>query len=350
MLKFNYFIFDSSKRTADDFDTCVDTNNLKDSNKSESNNIDDDTYGLWIGSKSNEVNGGFILLLQQLQILMLKRIIHTIRNKLLMITQLLIPISFLVINLLIIKYGPIRNEELPSLEINFSPYENTFVPYLKIEKNDNSLDKLVNAYSFELSKSKKIKQINLENTLVDSLCESYRNNIEEYLICLCEISHLYLLDKSIVGATFKKIGGKLNLIGHFNNQPLHVPPLTLNLFTNSILRSLSNSSNYHIRIFNYPLPKNTNEIVKSIVNDSTSFNIASGLTFGFAFLLSSFAVFLIKERVSGSKHLQFMNGSNRIIFWVSTLTWDLINYLIPVAAVLVVLKVYFKIYFFLSKL
>lgn len=263
----------------------------------------------------------------------------------LILVQLIIPIAFLVINLLIIKYGPIKNEELPALEISLSTYENTFVPYLQIEKNDNSLNKLVNAYSFQLSKTKKIKQINLENknSLVDSLCESSRNGVEEYLICLCEYSHLYLLDKSVVGATFEKIGQKLNFIGHFNNQPLHVPPLALNLFTNSILRSLTNNSNYNIRTYNYPLPRNTNEFAKNIMNDSTSFNIASGLTFGFAFLLSSFAVFLIKERVSGSKHLQFMNGSNRIIFWISTLTWDLINYLIPVAAVLVVLKVFFFI-------
>jgi hypothetical protein len=133
---------------------------------------------------------------------------------------------------------------------------------------------------------------------------------------------------------------RLTLISHFNNQPYHVPPLAVNLLTTTLLKYFTRSPNSTINVINHPLPRNLTDITNEIKNkDLTSFNIASGLAFGFSFLIASFSIILIKERESGSKHLQFMNGCNSGIFWISAFTWDLINYLIPVGFVILLLKV-----------
>jgi ATP-binding cassette subfamily A (ABC1) protein 3 len=57
------------------------------------------------------------------------------------------------------------------------------------------------------------------------------------------------------------------------------------------------------------------------------FRMASSIVFGFGFMMAAFAVFLIKERVSKAKHLQFLSGANGINFWLSTFIWDFIFYM-----------------------
>jgi len=59
------------------------------------------------------------------------------------------------------------------------------------------------------------------------------------------------------------------------------------------------------------------------------FQIAFNLCFGMAFLASSFILFLVQERASKAKHLQFVSGVDPISYWTSCYLWDLINYLLP---------------------
>lgn len=133
---------------------------------------------------------------------------------------------------------------------------------------------------------------------------------------------------------------RMTLIGHFNDQPYHMPPLALNLLTNTLYRYFTRSRTNRITVINHPLPREISDITNEIANkDLTSFNIATGLTFGFSFLIASFSVILIKERVSGAKHLQFLNGCNSSVFWLSAFIWDMMNYSIPVLIVVGLLKV-----------
>jgi ATP-binding cassette subfamily A (ABC1) protein 3 len=299
----------------------------------------DDSYGLWVGSNRSETVSGLTLLFQQYKTLTYKRVINTIRNKILIVSQLIVPLCFLIIFLLVSKYAINKTDgDLPSLEMTLSVYGPNFLPFIALTKNQEPLALLLD--SFARKSSTRANPVNLRNETVDSLCYSSRSEVEPYLVCLTSFSHLYLLDKSIVGASFDDSSEKMKLTGHFNDQYYHSPSLTLTLFTNILLQYFSNNSNLSIRTFNHPLPKNTDDIVKGLLTDTTSFNIATNLTFGFAFLLSSFAVFLIKERVSGAKHLQYMNGSNCYIFWTSSIIWDMLNYFIPCVLVIIILKVF----------
>ena len=54
-----------------------------------------------------------------------------------------------------------------------------------------------------------------------------------------------------------------------------------------------------------------------------------------AFLVASFVVFLIKERTTSAKHLQFVSGVHAVNYWFSTFTWDFINFLIPTIFILI---------------
>ncbi len=57
-------------------------------------------------------------------------------------------------------------------------------------------------------------------------------------------------------------------------------------------------------------------------------------------MIASFAVFLIKENYSTSKHLQYLSGCNSNIFWISSFIWDMCNYLFTITFVLLLLKLF----------
>jgi len=47
--------------------------------------------------------------------------------------------------------------------------------------------------------------------------------------------------------------------------------------------------------------------------------------FALSFVPPSFVLFLIEEKVTKAKHLQFVSGVNQFIYWVANLTWDLVS-------------------------
>jgi len=71
------------------------------------------------------------------------------------------------------------------------------------------------------------------------------------------------------------------------------------------------------------------------------FRMASSIVFGFGFMMAAFAVFLIKERVSKAKHLQFLSGANGISFWLSTFLWDLFYYIMATAFIFLIWVIFY---------
>ena len=51
--------------------------------------------------------------------------------------------------------------------------------------------------------------------------------------------------------------------------------------------------------------------------------------FAMSFIPASFVLFLIQERVSKAKHLQFVSGVNPAGYWVANFTWDMVRYTLP---------------------
>jgi ATP-binding cassette, subfamily A (ABC1), member 3 len=71
------------------------------------------------------------------------------------------------------------------------------------------------------------------------------------------------------------------------------------------------------------------------------YRLASGIVFGFGFMMASFAVFLIKERVSKAKHLQFLSGAGGLNFWLSTFVWDLCHFIVCSILIFIVWTIFY---------
>nr|UOU03313.1 ATP-binding cassette subfamily A3-2 [Brachionus rubens] len=299
-----------------------------------------ENFGLWAGSNDHDRVKGIRLLWQQFSALTVKRLIHSLRNKILIISQIVIPILCLLINLIYLKYAPIKPEDSPPLAMDMNRYSTNNVPLKLIDTNQNTVN-FASIYTNYVNSFKSSKAFYLQNDSTTGLCPDYRNDVDEYIGCLGRLSLSYIVDDYLVATTLntnEKNG--LEIVAHFNNQPFHIPPLALNLITNTLFQFYTNRST-KIKVINHPLPRNLNDQLSDLqLKDVAGFNIATGLTFGFSFLIASFAVFLIKERSNDAKHVQYLSGCNSYVFWSSALVWDLFNYFVSIAAVPIFLKIF----------
>lgn len=324
-----------------------DRTNLDDSLDTISELDDNDEFGLWSGSKSQDRLSGFRLTLQQFQALFVKRIINTFRNKTLILSQLIIPIAALLINLIYLKYAPIKPEDSPALEVSLSRYSQNYVPVL-LNENDELLQQISKEFKLKAENSGNAASfvMNATNNELASktpfkFCSDAQSSIDQLVGCVGRKSFNYIIDNLILGADFTRTDKSIQLVGHFNNQPFHVPPLIVNFLTNSLLNIATNSTSNKITVINHPLPRNLKDELNDLeIKDMTGFNVATGLTFGFSFLIASFAVFLIKERSSGSKHLQYLSGCSSNIFWISAFIWDMLSYTITFSLAIIILKLF----------
>ena len=201
-----------------------------------------DDFGLWTGSKPGiETVLGASLLLQQFLILIKKRFIHSIRNKSLVISQILIPIGVLIINLIYIKVGPIKPKDLPAFDISLSKYDINFSPFILSGQNDvdkQFLNNLSSSYVKTFDGFSRSTPFNLESTSYYELCSGTesKKDIESYLKCVGKNNYYYFVDENLVAATMNSNKNKISLTGHFNNQKFHLPPLIVNLLTNSLFK------------------------------------------------------------------------------------------------------------------
>lgn len=60
-------------------------------------------------------------------------------------------------------------------------------------------------------------------------------------------------------------------------------------------------------------------------------------------MMASFSVFLIKERVSKAKHLQFLSGASGINFWLSTFAWDFVYYTISTILIFIAWTIFYQV-------
>ncbi|XP_078526803.1 phospholipid-transporting ATPase ABCA7 [Lissotriton helveticus] len=126
----------------------------------------------------------------------------------------------------------------------------------------------------------------------------------------------------------------------FNNKGWHAMVSFLNVLHNGLLRaSLPRDADptlYGISALNHPLNLTKEQLSEvALMTTSVDVLISICVMFALSFVPASFVLFLIEERVSKAKHLQFVSGMKPLVYWLGNFSWDMCNYLVP--AVLVIL-------------
>ena len=99
----------------------------------------------------------------------------------------------------------------------------------------------------------------------------------------------------------------------------------------------SNSSARLVSI-NEPLPITTQQSIE--VRTILSIVTALFLLIPYCYIPGAFITFLVKERVSKSKHLQLVSGVNMTSYWLATYLWDLSLFALLTVLVMMVFVLY----------
>ncbi|RXN37775.1 ATP-binding cassette sub-family A member 1-like protein [Labeo rohita] len=128
-----------------------------------------------------------------------------------------------------------------------------------------------------------------------------------------------------------ELGTRDNVKVWFYNQGWHSLVSFLNVASNSILRGNlpagRRAEEFGITTFNHPLNLTKEQLsFAALATTSTDVVVSICVIFAMSFIPASFVLFLIQERVSKSKHLQFVSGVNPTIYWLANFAWDMVRY------------------------
>ncbi|CAD7667769.1 unnamed protein product [Nyctereutes procyonoides] len=131
----------------------------------------------------------------------------------------------------------------------------------------------------------------------------------------------------------------------YNNKGYHSMPTYLNSLNNAILRanlpkSKGNPAAYGITVTNHPMNKTSASLSLDYLLQGTDVVIAIFIIVAMSFVPASFVVFLVAEKSTKAKHLQFVSGCNPVIYWLANYVWDMLNYLVPATCCVIILFVF----------
>ncbi|CAN0284054.1 unnamed protein product [Bubo scandiacus] len=127
----------------------------------------------------------------------------------------------------------------------------------------------------------------------------------------------------------------------FNNKGWHAMVSFLNVANNAILRASLRPGQapeeYGITAINHPLNLTKEQLSEvTVLTTSVDAVVAICVIFAMSFIPASFVLYLIQERVTKAKHLQFVSGVSPAIYWLTNFTWDIVNYALSAGMVVVI--------------
>ncbi|XP_049663269.1 retinal-specific phospholipid-transporting ATPase ABCA4 isoform X3 [Accipiter gentilis] len=127
----------------------------------------------------------------------------------------------------------------------------------------------------------------------------------------------------------------------FNNKGWHAMVSFLNVANNAILRANlrtgQDPEEYGITAVNHPLNLTKEQLSEvTVLTTSVDAVVAICVIFAMSFIPASFVLYLIQERVTKAKHLQFVSGVSPVIYWLTNFMWDIVNYALSAGMVVVI--------------
>ncbi|XP_066192370.1 phospholipid-transporting ATPase ABCA7 [Sylvia atricapilla] len=137
------------------------------------------------------------------------------------------------------------------------------------------------------------------------------------------------------------LDARRNIKVWFNNKGWHAMVSFLNVASNGLLRARlppgADPTRFGITATNHPLNLTKEQLSEAaLMATSVDVLVSICVIFAMSFIPASFVVFLIEERVSKAKHLQFVSGMKPITYWLGNFAWDMCNYLVPALLVILI--------------
>uniref|UniRef100_A0A3Q1EF74 P-type phospholipid transporter n=1 Tax=Acanthochromis polyacanthus TaxID=80966 RepID=A0A3Q1EF74_9TELE len=141
-----------------------------------------------------------------------------------------------------------------------------------------------------------------------------------------------------IGPFLRYMESEFNIKVWYNNKGWHAMVAFMNVANNAILRAFLPSSakpvEFGITAINHPLNLTKEQLSEvTVLTTSVDAVVAICVIFAMSFIPASFVLYLIQERVTKAKHLQFVSGVSPLVYWVSNFFWDMVNYSLSTAMI-----------------
>ncbi|KAL3055488.1 hypothetical protein OYC64_018206 [Pagothenia borchgrevinki] len=141
-----------------------------------------------------------------------------------------------------------------------------------------------------------------------------------------------------IGPFLHYMESEFNVKVWYNNKGWHAMVAFMNVANNAILRAFlppsSRPVEFGITAINHPLNLTKEQLSEvTVLNTSVDAVVAICVIFAMSFIPASFVLYLIQERVTKAKHLQFVSGVSPVVYWVANFFWDMVNYSLSTAMV-----------------
>ncbi|XP_075994204.1 retinal-specific phospholipid-transporting ATPase ABCA4a [Genypterus blacodes] len=141
-----------------------------------------------------------------------------------------------------------------------------------------------------------------------------------------------------IGTFLRYMETENNVKVWYNNKGWHAMVSFMNVANNAILRANlprgAHLDEYGVTAINHPLNLTKEQLSEvTVLTTSVDAVVAICVIFAMSFVPASFVLYLIQERVTQAKHLQFVSGVSPVVYWCSNLLWDMVNYSISAAMV-----------------
>uniref|UniRef100_A0A5S6Q0I9 ABC transporter domain-containing protein n=1 Tax=Trichuris muris TaxID=70415 RepID=A0A5S6Q0I9_TRIMR len=156
-----------------------------------------------------------------------------------------------------------------------------------------------------------------------------------------------VLNSKILAKLLDEMTPKHNVKVWYNNQGWASLSAYMSAFSNARLRahlpSNESAEEYSIAVINHPMKtilKETSNLVKSIVSMMSEMLTSICVLLAFCTVIGSFCLFAVEDRVSDSKHQQFVSGLHRWLYWVANFSFDMIIYIFITALALLIFAIF----------
>ncbi|XP_060661353.1 phospholipid-transporting ATPase ABCA3 isoform X1 [Drosophila nasuta] len=252
---------------------------------------------------------GLKLTKNQYHAMFLKKMLFTLRNKLLFALQIIMPIVFVVLSYVMYKSAE-GKRGAPPMTVEVNQYPDTVV---LLDRGAN-LKGLSNGVADQYEKiAKSYGERHLYETV-----HNFTAHILDLHDVQSRVNSRYVAAASVISNDL--------IIAWQNAFPLHTAPLSANLVHKAIARATINE-NADIIVTNAPYPEVPSPDM-SVINLIFSFGsqLGGNLSFCMCFLSSFYLFSLIKERASRAKLLQFVSGVRVFTFWITQFVWDFVTF------------------------
>uniref|UniRef100_A0A3Q3XQQ9 ABC transporter domain-containing protein n=1 Tax=Mola mola TaxID=94237 RepID=A0A3Q3XQQ9_MOLML len=134
-----------------------------------------------------------------------------------------------------------------------------------------------------------------------------------------------------IGSFLRYMESEFNIKVWYNNKGWHAMVAFMNVANNAILRAFlppsAKAVQFGITAVNHPLNLTKEQLSEvTVLTTSVDAVVAICVIFAMSFIPASFVLYLIQERVTKAKHLQFVSGVSPLVYWVANFFWDMVNY------------------------